>query len=145
VLAGVMLLSIIATSGVFVGGAAGVIDQGSGTAGEPYLIDDWNDLDSIREDPSSNYQLSTSLDSETAGYSDIVGDNGFEPIVEFSGELDGQDNTIQALKLNINERDKRYGIFESTTSNAKINNVTLTGVTTIGMSQTQVLLVRWPA
>ena len=67
----------------------------------PVEISDWNDLDNVRNDLTGEYVLVNDLDSGTNGYAGI-GDS-FDPIGElsngFSGDFDGNGNTISDLKI----------------------------------------------
>jgi hypothetical protein len=70
---------------------------------DPIEIEDWNDLNAIRDDVNENYILLNNLDKDTAGYDDYVRtpNMGFEPIGgSFSGSLDGQNHSIADLVIN---------------------------------------------
>ncbi|WP_154658632.1 hypothetical protein [Halopiger djelfimassiliensis] len=72
-------------------------------------IEDWNDLNAIRNDLYGDYVLVTDLDEETAGYDEHVGDpeDGWEPIgdggicpgLEFTGTFDGNGHEIADLEI----------------------------------------------
>ena len=68
----------------------------------PVEISDWNDLDNVRNDLTSNYVLVTNLDENTNGYAGIGDD--FEPIGddsgnEFGGEIDGKGYGITEIEI----------------------------------------------
>ncbi|WP_143420737.1 GLUG motif-containing protein [Halorubrum ezzemoulense] len=104
------------------------------TEGSPTGIGDWNDLDAVRDNPSATYTLLNDLDSSTAGYDSVVDPDadGFDPIENFAGVFDGQDHEIADLRLQVNESDEQRGLFESTTTNSEIRNLTLTAISTGG-------------
>ncbi|WIV67554.1 hypothetical protein [Natrialbaceae archaeon AArc-T1-2] len=71
-------------------------------------IEDWYDLDSIRDDVEGDYVLVNDLDEDTDGYDELAGPDandgsGWEPIGDFddwfSGSLDGGGNTISGLTI----------------------------------------------
>jgi len=94
-------------------------------------IEDWNDLNAIREDLSGDYVLVADLDAETAGYDDHVGtpDAGWDPLGNFTdrfyGSLDGNGNEISDLQIDRPETERvgLFGYFKGT-----VENVTLTDV-----------------
>ena len=58
---------------------------GSGTAADPYQIENWTQLDAVRDYLGSHFILMNDLDSTTAGYSTLAGPaadggKGWEPI-----------------------------------------------------------------
>ena len=60
-------------------------------------ISDWEDLDTIREHPDKSYILTSDLDSESDGYDEFGSD--WEPITEFTGDLDGQGYSISGIVI----------------------------------------------
>ncbi|THE64687.1 hypothetical protein D8Y22_11835 [Salinadaptatus halalkaliphilus] len=84
----------------------GGFGAGNGSATDPYVIEDWDHLDNVRENLDSEFVLANDLDQETEGYDDVAsetanGGDGFEPIGEdgneFTGTFDGQGNEIVGL------------------------------------------------
>lgn len=97
----------------------------------PTEVEDWNDLNAIREDLSADYVLVADLDDETAGYDDHVDspDGGWEPLGDFSdrfyGTFDGNGHEISDLQIDRPETD-RIGLFAYLVGT--IESVTLTDV-----------------
>jgi len=94
--------------------------------GDPIRIADWNDLASVGTDeenfPSNgDYVLANDLDQNTAGYEDVIQADGFAPLSAFTGEFDGQGNTIAELKIGTDSG--RAGLFARAGGNATIKNV----------------------
>lgn len=101
-------------------------------------IEDWHDLDEIREDMSADYVLRNDLNENTDGYEEHVEtEDGWEPIGSFpdddffTGTLDGQDNTIEGLRID-REDDLWVGMFnligeDGEIVNLNIENVDITG------------------
>lgn len=93
------------------------VSAGSATAvagcldrfGDDGAIEDWHDLDAVRENPHDDYRLVNDLDETTAGYDEHVGDpeGGWLPIghseaddnFDYRGTFDGQDNEIADLVI----------------------------------------------
>ena len=84
------------------------------------FIEDWNDLDDMRDSLQDDYVLLNDLDRNTDGY-DGIGDD-WTPIVNFGGSLDGQGNTIYDLKIDIRDRseDTPCGLFETWNNNEPV-------------------------
>jgi PKD repeat protein len=84
-------------------GAGGSFGGGSGTEGDPYLIEDVWDLQNISSDLSAHYVLENDIDaSATTGWN---GGAGFAPIGtypdnQFTGSLDGRGYNITGLFIN---------------------------------------------
>ncbi len=100
---------------------------------DPYEIEDWYQLDNVRENPESDFVLTEDLDSEPVGYADVVDDpsEGFDPIADFDGEFDGENNTIEDLHIDRPEEDQ-VGLFATTEENAEIQGVYLENVDVTG-------------
>ncbi|WP_440770599.1 GLUG motif-containing protein [Natronorubrum sp. DTA28] len=104
--------------------------------GERYEVEDWYDLDDVRDNLEAWVVLKTDLDDETAGYDDVAGENanggdGFEPIANFAGEFDGQNNTISELVIDRPD-EERVGLFGSTGGFTEIRDVHLENVDVTG-------------
>ena len=104
-------------------------------------IDDWNDLDAVRNDPDANYSLAADLDESTPGYEAVAGPeanngSGFEPIgtdsTPFGGTFDGNGHTISGLRVN-RSGPSDSGLFGR--SNGTIGNVTITDATVEGRTR----------
>ncbi|MFC7323264.1 surface glycoprotein [Halorubrum rutilum] len=131
-LAVMMVLSVVAMTTAFTGNAAAVPDEGSGTAEDPYLIDDWADLDAVRDDPGANYELASDLDEDTTGYREVVESDGFDPISGFSGTLDGQGNTINDLQVDSSGHAALFG----TINGGVVEDLTIDGASVTGGTDT---------
>ena len=97
----------------------------------PTQIEDWNDLNAIRENLDDDYELVNDLDEETAGYNEYLAqpEEGWEPIgsdTPFSGSFDGEDNAISGLEIDRPDM-TNVGLF-SAIEEAVIENVDLTEV-----------------
>jgi len=96
---GLSLLSSNTYGGVDCGG---VTYDGSGTSSDPYLVDTPEKLQCISDDPTAAYEVTTDIDaSETEDWDDGA---GFEPIDDFSGVLDGNGNTVEGIRTNLQDR-----------------------------------------
>ena len=107
--------------------------------GEP--IEDWHDLDAVREDPDADYVLVNDLDEDTDGYDQVVEStendgNGFDPIGSgfssdpFGGVFVGDGHAISDLSINPEQSD--LGLFAETTENAEIRNVNIQNISVTG-------------
>lgn len=90
----------------------------------PVEISDWNELDNVRNDLSSDYVLIDDLDESTAGYDDVNSGSGWNPIDSFTGTFDGQNHTIKALFI---DRNAPVGLF-GTGLDAIVENLGLVNV-----------------
>lgn len=71
---------------------------GAGTAGDPYIITDINELNEIRDYLTAYFELGNNIDaSETSGWN---GGAGWIPVDDFSGQFDGKGYTINGLFIN---------------------------------------------
>jgi len=97
-------------------------------------IEDWHDLDAVRDDLDGEYVLVDDLDEETEGYDEYVGDpeEGWKPIGEigdaFAGTFNGQGYEIADVEIDGSGR--LFGLFS--TNEGTIEKVTLTAVDIIG-------------
>lgn len=82
---------------------------GSGTADDPYQIEDWNHLHLIRDRPENCFVLTNDLDATSPGYEELASPTandgkGWLPIgtrsESFIGTLDGQGYEIRDLFVN---------------------------------------------
>jgi PGF-CTERM protein len=96
---------VAAGMGVVTGGSTLQEMEGSGTADDPYVITDAEELQAMEDDLDAHYELGNDIDaSETADWN---GGDGFEPIgtagpgvaTSFTGSLDGQGHTIRGLTI----------------------------------------------
>jgi hypothetical protein len=103
---------------------------GSGTALDPYIIQDVTDLQNMNLNLAAYYELGNDIDaSATSGWN---GGAGFIPLgqrggTSFTGHFDGNNHTISNLYINMAPAiDKYTGLFGSA-AGAEIRNVNLIG------------------
>jgi len=124
-----------------------VVVRGSAATDQPIEIEDWHDLDAVRDNRDEDYILVSDLDAQTAGYDEHVGDpeEGWMPIVysdsgrtnNFTGTFDGQGHEIADLE--IHRPDTRgVGIFAN--NRGTIENVMVTGAEVTGRSHVGALV-----
>ena len=110
-------------------------------------IQDWYDLDAIRDDLSGYYALMNDLDSATAGYEELAsptanGGKGWQPIgffdtqigsagSVFSGTFDGQEHEMRDLFINRPEEDN-VGFFGSIGEEGFIRNIGVVNASVLG-------------
>jgi hypothetical protein len=92
-------------------------------------VSDCSQLDNIRNDLSANYTLTTDIDCSSI--------SNFNPIRNFTGELDGQDHTISNLNINYPD-DNNVGLFGSI-RNATIKDLNITSSNVIGYEDVGIL------
>lgn len=110
--------------------ANGVFGGGNGTLKSPYLIEDGFDLDAVRNNLIGNYKIVKNLDlTEVCSQQ---GGNGWKPIAEFRGVLDG--NGFSARNLFINRSENDQALFSSLRGGA-ITNLGLTSINVVGGTQ----------
>lgn len=114
---------------------------GDGSQSNPYQIETWEHLDSVRNNLSSYFILNNDLDSLTSGYTGIG--NDFEPIGfisdqtftgEFDGEFDGNNFSIKDLVISYDSVVGDVGLFASTNTGAVIKNLFVRGTMDINFS-----------
>jgi surface glycoprotein (TIGR04207 family) len=116
-LAAIMVLSVLVMGIAFAGSAAAVPDEGSGTVDDPYVIDDWNDLNAIDDDSDAYYILEVDLDKDTSGYDS----NGFDPLSKFEGNFDGNGHVIS--DLDISASSDYSGLFKTLGGSAVVKHL----------------------
>ncbi len=87
--------------------ANGLFAGGNGTAGAPFLVEDADDLNAMRRNLSAHYKLINDINLGVAPYSE---GEGWNPIDNFIGVLDGNQHTIYNLYINRFLRDN-VGLF----------------------------------
>ncbi len=106
---------------------------GTGTIGDPFIIQNVTDLQAMENDLSAYYELEGDIDaSATSGWNgglgfDSVGGSG----TEFTGQLDGKDFTISSLFIN-RPSTNGVGLFGYVFTALAIKNVHLTSVDITG-------------
>ena len=102
---------------------------GSGTEGDPYLVTNWTELNSVRDFLDSNYQLTADLGTSTVDYTGIG--NLWSPVgsstVPFTGVFDGNGHQIASLIVNSPSSDY-VGLFGVISATAKIKALGLDNV-----------------
>ncbi|HSW00777.1 MAG TPA: GLUG motif-containing protein [Sedimentisphaerales bacterium] len=96
-------------------GAAPVMPEGSGTAEEPYLIRDANDLGTVWFEPQAHYRLESSIDLSGIAWSVAV-------VPWFAGGFDGNGYVISNLRI---EGHSYLGLFGESSPEAAIFNLGL--------------------
>ena len=121
--------SIIANFSLFAGG--------NGTAGNPYKIADWYNLDNLRNYLSSHFIVINDLDSDSIGYTELASltaheGKGWQPIGSsavnntFVGSFDGQGNEICDLFID-RSGESDVGLFGVVGQAGVIENVGVNG------------------
>lgn len=77
--------------------ANGVFGGGTGTIQDPYIIEDAHDLNSIRRDLNGHYLLKNDINLGITAY---TRGEGWEPIMNFAGTLNGNNKKIFNLYIN---------------------------------------------
>ena len=101
---------------------------GSGTAEDPYMIYDVDDLQDMNLDLDAYYELASDIDaSATATWNWHAGRGvyqGFAPVSPFNGHLDGNGYEITGLHINrAYSTTAHVGLFGRTTGAATISHV----------------------
>jgi hypothetical protein len=111
-------------------------------------IQDWHDLNAIRQDMTGSYELMNDLDTTTAGYQELAGraaDNGrgWEPIGQaqfteqgisgdpFEGTFDGRGHRIQDLFISRSD-ENTVGLFGIVGERGALRNVGVVGANATG-------------
>ncbi len=83
--------------------AGGSFGGGDGSTGDPYLIEDLDDLQAMNNDLSAHYAMANDIDLSAFDWSAWGDGNGFVPVGDasdrFSGSFDGQGHTITGLYI----------------------------------------------
>jgi len=108
---------------------------------EDIEIQDWYDLDAVRDNLAGNHILMNDLDSTTAGYEELASPTansgkGWQPIgpnsySRFKGNLDGQGYEIRDLFINWSDKEW-VGLFGIVGQEGVIENICVVNVTVIG-------------
>jgi len=111
---------------------ASAFGGGDGSGGNPYIITDVTELQSMNTDPSANYILGNDIDaSATSGWN---GGDGFEQVgdlgTKFTGSFNGDGYTISYLFIDRPTTNYvgLFGVIDGASiSYAKLNNIDVTG------------------
>lgn len=131
--------------------AGGSFGGGDGTAGNPYLIEDIDDLQAMNNDLTAHYALASDIDaSATSGWNSGAGfvpiggnDSTLTPVNKFTGSFDGYYNGVYytITGLYINRPDKyNVGLFghvgdntaATVIKNVNLVNAEVTGIRGVG-------------
>ena len=107
--------------------------RGSGTAADPYIIEDVADLQNMQNDLSAIYVLGNDIDASVT--STWHAGAGFVPVGDamnlFEGSLDGAGHTIRNLYINRPATDD-VGLFGPADTTAVIKNIIFSGGAVVG-------------
>ncbi|KKN76892.1 hypothetical protein LCGC14_0365430 [marine sediment metagenome] len=110
---------------------------GSGTVNDPYIIQNVTDLQAIENNLGSYYELEGDIDaSATSGWNAGA---GFDPIILFTGQLDGKGYTISDLFIN-RPTEFNVGLIGYASAPIVLKNIKLTGVDITGKGTMGALL-----
>ncbi len=119
-------------------------DAGNGTKGDPYQIDSWSELDSIRGTASTTgvyYKLVADLASSTSdyeGYGDDWTPLG-DDLNSFAGHFDGNGHNINDLIIN-RPNSQYVGLFGKTTSQSSISVLGMDNANVVGQELVGILV-----
>ena len=112
------------------------ITTGSGTVNDPYHIDNWSQLNHVRDDLTKNYILTANLSASSYNYAGL-GDS-FQPIgseaAPFTGNFNGNGHTISDLIVNLPSINYvgLFGYSYGNISNLGLLNINVTGNLDVG-------------
>jgi len=128
--------------------AGGSFGGGDGSIGDPYLIEDLDDLQAMNNDLSAHYALANDIDLSAFDWSAWGDSNGFVPIGDasnrFTGGFDGQGHNITGLYINRDDTDD-VGLFGHVGDDAGptvIKNVGMVDASITGARGTGILIGR---
>ncbi|MGI2295047.1 GLUG motif-containing protein [Paenibacillus sp. GXUN7292] len=106
---------------------------GDGSEDEPFQITTAEQLNEIRNHPTSHFVLINDIDLSTDA-STIA----WEPIINFSGSLDGRGNTIS--NLIIDKSSNNVGLFANVLTEGRIENLVIVAVEVRGLDYVGILV-----
>lgn len=113
---------------------------GSGTQADPYQIETWEHLHSIRDNQTAYFILNNTIDSNTEGYleyasSNANSGNGWQPIIQgadrFEGELDGNGYVVKDLYID-RTSENNVGFFGYVGTGSLVTNFGLVNIDVSG-------------
>ncbi|MDH4068022.1 MAG: hypothetical protein OEU97_03710, partial [Dehalococcoidia bacterium] len=131
-------LGVFLTMAALIAGMAGCSGDGS----QNLEIQDWYDLDAVRNNLRGWHTLMNDLNSTTPGYEELAGPTanggkGWQPIgswdAPFARSLDGQGYEIQNLSIN-RPGESFVGLFGAVGQYGVIKNIGVTNATVLGQS-----------
>jgi|GEM_PF-5247650 len=115
--------------------AAPVFAGGDGSAGNPYLIENADQFNEIRNNLNASYKLIQNID--LSSYASAEGGKGWKPIGGvFAGQLNGDGRRITGLSIRRGNEGK-VGLFASVSG--KINDLSIVQAEVVGGSQVGIL------
>jgi len=113
--------------------------SGNGSDVTPYEIRTWGQLKLMSENVNAHYKLMKNLGPEDDGYYELASESanegkGWLPIAPFRGSFDGNNYSIDGLKINRPD-ETSIGLFGVVEENAEIKNIFLTNVAIHGLSE----------
>jgi hypothetical protein len=128
----VFSIGVLASS-IFHTQMANAFAGGNGSAGSPYQIASWQDLDNMRNNLGAYYVLTTDLSSASTGYNTYAGSAahsgaGWAPIGDnnnkFTGSFDGDGHTLAGMVV-AQPGTNYVGLFGYLSSGATVQNLTI--------------------
>lgn len=123
-----------------------VAPSGAGTQGDPYLIANFGNLHWISENSSSwgaYFRQTANIDAAVSSEACYKGGAGWSPIgnsvTSFTGEYDGQGNTISNLSIN-RPSSISVGMFGRTANGASLKSINLVAVDITGSHEVGALV-----
>ena len=115
--------------------AASAFAGGDGSAGNPYLIENADQFNEIRNNLTASYKLVQNID--LSSYASAEGGKGWKPIGGvFAGQLNGDGHRITGLSIRRGSEGK-VGLFASVSG--QINNLNIVQADVVGGSQVGIL------
>ena len=127
IIGSLFVLSFLAIAPNAAYAAGGLFGGGTGTADDPYIIEDAADLDAVRNDPDAHYKLGNDINLK-AGDPGFDTEEGWLPIgatnwnYYFVGSFDGDGHKITGLWINRPET-SNIGLFEELGTESEIKNL----------------------
>ena len=147
----IALTTIVLVSTVAIGFSGSVAAQestldemdGSGTAEDPYVITNVDELQAMNDDLDAHYVLGNDIDaSETENWN---AGSGFKPVgkdeyadenpIAFTGHFDGQNYTISGLTIDRSSRQNAglFGYSEGTVENVDLTDASVSADADVGV------------
>lgn len=108
--------------------AGGRFAGGSGTVNSPYLIEDAEDLNAIRNNLGAHYKLIQDIDMKGTRF-----ENNWTPIDGFTGSLDGDNHVIRNLKIDYQGNSGTDAVSIGLIGRGGISNVRQTIISNLGL------------
>ncbi|WP_292484290.1 GLUG motif-containing protein, partial [Methanohalobium sp.] len=127
---------------------------GKGTKDNPYKIENWVQLDVVRDDLNAHYKLVSDLNASTKGYDSVAsssanGGQGFNPIGnstnKFNGTFDGDGYSIADLTIDLTTEEQNnscIALFGVIGNSGKLKEVNLQDASVAGDEKVGILVGR---